>query len=80
MELAGRFGALAERNFRLVFSSTSISAIAGPVSAVFGIPATLIGAFIIESACFAVIISQPSVWSIRSGSSRGWESGVEAAA
>lgn len=56
------------------------SAVAGPVSAAIGIPSTLIGAFIIESACFAVIISQPSVWSIRSGSGGGWESSAEAAA
>jgi MFS family permease len=55
------------------------SAIAGPVSAVIGIPATLLGTFAIEVASFAAIIAQPSVWAIRRGT-LGWETGAEAAA
>jgi hypothetical protein len=55
------------------------SAVAGPVSALIDIPATLLGVFAIEVACFAVIISQRSVWGIRSGMP-GWESGAEATA
>ena len=41
------------------------SAAAGPVSALIGVSATLIGTTVIEAACFAVIIAQPSVWAIR---------------
>jgi MFS family permease len=55
------------------------SAIAGPVSVLIGIPATLLGTFAIELASFAAIIAQPSVWAIRRGSA-GWEANVEAAA
>jgi MFS family permease len=55
------------------------SAIAGPVSAVIGIPATLLGTFAIEVASFAAIIAQPSVWGIRRGT-LGWEADAEAAA
>jgi MFS family permease len=56
------------------------SAIAGPVSAVIGIPATLVGAFVIEALCFIAIITQRSVWTIRSGSGGGWEANAQAAA
>jgi MFS family permease len=56
------------------------SAIAGPVSAAIGISATLLADFAIQVLCFGVIIAQPSVWGIRSGSSRRWETGAEAAA
>ena len=56
------------------------SAVAGPMSVLIGIPATLLGAFAIEVACFVVIISQPSVWGIRSGSPTEWQSGAEATA
>jgi hypothetical protein len=49
------------------------------VSALIGIPATLFADFVIQVVCFVVIIGQPSVWGIRSGSS-GWESGAEATA
>jgi MFS family permease len=55
------------------------SAIAGPVSVLIGIPATLLGTFAIEVASFAAIIAQPSVWAIRRGSV-GWEASAEAAA
>jgi MFS family permease len=55
------------------------SAIAGPVSVVIGIPATLLGTFAIEAASFAAIIAQPSVWAIRRGT-LGWEANAEAAA
>jgi hypothetical protein len=100
VELTGRLGALAERNFRLVFSSTSISALGDGVSTValafavlhIGGSATALGLVIAGrqgaaaaitvaagEACFAVIISQRSVWGIRSGMP-GWESGAEAAA
>jgi MFS family permease len=41
------------------------AAIAGPVSSLVGIRATLIGTFAIELACFAAIVVQPSVWAIR---------------
>ena len=41
------------------------SALAGPMSALVGIRATLLGAFAVEIACFAFVIAQPSVWSIR---------------
>lgn len=85
MQVAGRLGALAERNFRLVFSSVTISvlgdgvttialafavlmplgsAVAGPVAALVGSRATLLGTFGIAVACFAVIFAQPSVWAI----------------
>jgi len=56
------------------------SAIAGPVSAAIGIPATLFADFAIQVGCFAVIIGQPSVWAIRAGSGGGWQTGAEAAA
>ena len=56
------------------------AAVAGPVSALIGIPATLFADFVIQVVCFVVIISQPSVWGIRSGSPPGWESGAEATA
>ena len=56
------------------------SAIAGPVSAAIGITATLFADFAIQILCFGVIIGQPSVWAIRSGSERRWQSGAEAAA
>jgi MFS family permease len=56
------------------------SAIAGPVSAAIGIPATLFADFAIQGICFGVIIGQPSVWGIRSGSRNRWQTGVEAAA
>ena len=55
------------------------SAIAGPVSVVIGIPATLLGTFAIEAASFAAIIAQPSVWAIRRGT-LGWEANAQAAA
>jgi MFS family permease len=41
------------------------SAIAGPIAAVIGITATLIGTSLVEVVCFAAIIAQPSVWAIR---------------
>jgi MFS family permease len=41
------------------------SAIAGPVSVLIGVTQTLIGTALIEAACFAIIIAQPSVWAIR---------------
>src|SRR5262245_19223264 len=41
------------------------SAIAGPVAALVGVTATLIGTSAIAAACLAVIIAQPSVWAIR---------------
>jgi hypothetical protein len=77
VELHGRLGALAERNFRLIFSSTSISAFGDGVSTV--VPATLFADFAIQVICFAVIIGQPSVWAIRSGGG-GWRAGAEATA
>ncbi len=55
------------------------SAIAGPVSALVGVPATLLGTFAIEIVCFAAIIAQPSVWAIRSDPSR-LEASAQAAA
>jgi MFS family permease len=55
------------------------SAIAGPVSVLIGIPATLLGTFAIEAASFAAIIAQPSVWAIRRDL-HGWEANAEAAA
>ena len=55
------------------------SAIAGPVSVLIGIPATLLGTFAIEVASFAAIIAQPSVWAIRRGLPQ-WEANAEAAA
>jgi MFS family permease len=56
------------------------SAIAGPVSAAIGIPATLFADFAIQVVCFGVIIAQPSVWAIRSGKVHTWQTGAEAAA
>jgi MFS family permease len=56
------------------------SAIAGPVSAAIGIPATLFADFAIQILCFGVIIAQPSVWAIRNLSGRRWQTGAEAAA
>ena len=41
------------------------SAIAGPVSVLIGVTQTLVGTALIEAACFAIIIAQPSVWAIR---------------
>jgi predicted MFS family arabinose efflux permease len=41
------------------------SAVAGPVSALVGIRATLLGTCAIELACFSLIILQPSIWAIR---------------
>jgi predicted MFS family arabinose efflux permease len=40
------------------------SAVAGPVAALVGITATLLGTAVIEIVCFAIIIAQPSVWAI----------------
>jgi MFS transporter len=40
------------------------SAIAGPIVGVIGVTETLIATVLIEAACFAVIIAQPSVWAI----------------
>ena len=76
MELQGRLGALAERNFRLVFSSTSISALGDGVTT----GALAFAAFVIEALCFTAIITQRSVWAIRSGSRGGWEANAQAAA
>jgi MFS family permease len=55
------------------------SAIAGPVAALVGVPATLLGTFAIEIACFGAIIAQPSVWAITRGAGR-LEANAEAAA
>ena len=55
------------------------SAIAGPVAALVGVSATLLGTFAIEVVCFAAILAQPSVWAIRSGACRV-EADAEAAA
>ena len=55
------------------------SAIAGPVAALVGVPATLVGTFAIEVVCFAAILAQPSVLGIRSGAIPV-ETGAEAAA
>jgi MFS family permease len=55
------------------------SAIAGPVAALVGVSATLLGSFAIDVVCFAIIISQPSVWAIRRRPA-GWSRGAEAAA
>jgi MFS family permease len=41
------------------------SIVAGPIASVIGITETLIATTVIELACFAVIIAQPSVWAIR---------------
>jgi MFS family permease len=41
------------------------SAIAGPISSVIGVTATLVGTSLVEAGCFAAIIAQPSVWAIR---------------
>jgi hypothetical protein len=41
------------------------SALAGPVSAVAGVSATLIGSGVISLACIAIVLVQPSVWAIR---------------
>jgi hypothetical protein len=41
------------------------SIVAGPIASVIGISETLIATTVIELACFAVIIAQPSVWAIR---------------
>jgi len=41
------------------------SAVAGPVAALVGTRATLLGTFAIEAACLALTIAQPSVWAIR---------------
>jgi MFS family permease len=40
------------------------SAVAGPIAASIGVTETLIATALIEAACFAVIIAQPSVWAI----------------
>ncbi len=74
MQVAGGLGALTERNFRpsatitVAAGVTALrplgSAIAGPVAALVGSRATLLGTFGIAVACFAVIIAQPSVWAI----------------
>jgi MFS family permease len=40
------------------------SAVAGPVASLVGVTATLVGTAAIELVCFAIIIAQPSVWSI----------------
>jgi hypothetical protein len=40
------------------------SAIAGPVASVVGVHATLIGSGVIGLLCIAVVIAQPSVWSV----------------
>ena len=42
-------------------------AIAGPVAGAIGVTETLIATAVIEAACFAVIIAQPSVWAIGRG-------------
>jgi MFS family permease len=41
------------------------SAVAGPIAALIGITATLVGTTLVEVLCFAAIIAQPSVWAIR---------------
>ncbi len=40
------------------------SAVAGPVASLVGVTATLTGTGLIEIACFAAVIAQPSVWAI----------------
>jgi Transmembrane secretion effector len=40
------------------------SAIAGPVAAVVGVHATLIGSGVISLLCIAIVIAQPSVWAV----------------
>ncbi len=45
------------------------SIVAGPIASVIGITETLIATTVIELACFAVIIAQPSVWAIRAAPS-----------
>ena len=42
------------------------SALAGPVSVLIGVSATLIASGLISLACIAVVIAQPSVWAIES--------------
>jgi MFS family permease len=46
------------------------SALAGPIAGVIGVTETLIATGLIEAACFAVIIAQPSVWAIRAEPTR----------
>lgn len=41
------------------------SALAGPVAALVGVSATLIGSGVISLACIAIVLAQPSVWAIR---------------
>jgi hypothetical protein len=40
------------------------SAVAGPIAGAIGVTETLLATALIEAACFAVIIAQPSVWAI----------------
>ena len=40
------------------------TALAGPLAAIAGIHATLIGSGVVGLACIAVILAQPSVWAI----------------
>ena len=54
------------------------AAIAGPVAALVGVSATLLGAFAIELVCFAAMIGQRSMWAIRYRTER--MTGAEAAA
>jgi hypothetical protein len=55
------------------------SAVAGPIAALIGVTATLLGTTIIEVACFAAIIAQPSVWAIRADPVPAGELAQEAA-
>jgi len=41
------------------------AALAGPLSVVIGIRATLVATCLIELACFALIIAQPAVWTLK---------------
>jgi MFS transporter len=45
-------------------------ALAGPIAGLIGVTETLIATGLIEAACFAVIIAQPSVWAIRAEPTR----------
>lgn len=41
------------------------AALAGPLAALVGIEATLLGAAVVSTVCIGIVVSQPSVWAIR---------------
>jgi len=43
------------------------AALAGPLAAAFGVRETLLGAAVVMSVCFGIVLAQPSVWAVRPG-------------